>query len=100
MECVGHWNFNWISYFVSFWKLFLSKDISLILEIVVVNSFWVEARKFRVERVKYYGVIFRFNNTKVFYLVDNTELITWDDFIIKDIRINNWENLVYKIFPS
>ena len=49
-----------------------------------INMCKNEARKSRVKKepVKHYDVIFRDNNSKVFYLVNNNGLVTRDDLII------------------
>ena len=57
---------------------------------LLMRLFWrfMEARKSPVKKtelkkqVKHYDVIVRVNNSKVFYLVNNTKLLTRDDLII------------------
>ena len=40
-------------------------------------------------RVEHYDVIFWVNDSKVSYLVNNTELIAGDDLIIQNSRVSN-----------
>ena len=65
-------------------------------------------------RVEHYDVIFWVNDSKVSYLVNNTELIAGDDLIIQNSRVSNSEkftvqnlfelvtrkNVTSKKFPS